>query len=238
MVTSSATLRSNISDQPNRWAVYVLYDKAEPNKVRYVGLTCDPRKRLSAHRNPKAADQTHRANWARKVRDTGSEIIMEVVIDEIDLDAVKTAEMLLIAYHRENGGDLVNSSDGGDGVLEHSPETRARISAAKKAYFVANPEAREVQRQSARMNVLSVEARDSISRALTGVPRSEETRRRISAGKTGSTLSTETRAKISASLTGRKQSKETIAKRMATISARLKREPGGEEKRDAAEAHF
>jgi hypothetical protein len=114
----------------HNWIIYILFDPRYPKDVRYVGKTskllCQ---RLSAHLCAKK--DTHVVRWIKKIRREGhTPIIREI---ECGTDANwQNREQYWIAWHREHGHPLCNLTDGGDGGLNPSPETREKMSAAKR----------------------------------------------------------------------------------------------------------
>jgi hypothetical protein len=100
------------------------------------------------------------------------------------------AERFWIRYFRRLGCPLVNISDGGEGDMNKviSSEQRLKISQSLKAYFRANPVARE-----------------NISIRQTGVVVSAETRKKISQRGLGRKCSVETKNKMSQFWRGRKK---------------------------------
>ena len=184
-----------------KWAVYTLSDPRFPDAVRYVGVTHrNPKKRLKAHvydaRSGKA--NTHTANWIRSVlRDAVRPVLR--VIENGEGTGWDNSEMYWIAWHKEQGFDLTNHTDGGEGSLgfRHSSETRAKLRADKLG------------------KKLSLEHRSKISAAGMGRKTSPETRAKLSAVKLGNNPSPEVRAKISAAHLGAKHSPETRAKMSA-----------------------
>lgn len=85
---------------------------------------------------------------------------------------------------------------------KHTPETRAKISAAARGRKLS-PEACANMSMAAMGRVNTPESRAKMSAAHLGVPRTPETRAKISAGLKGRRVSPETRAKISSSLKNR-----------------------------------
>ena len=110
--------------------IYALYDR--PNRIRYVGKTTKPvTQRLLKHiQNAKAGEKTRKGNWLRQYIASGAQPrvgVLEVVGGTGDEE-----ERKWIAHFRQNGSDLVNATDGGDGTpgLVFTPEHRDKISKA------------------------------------------------------------------------------------------------------------
>lgn len=131
--------------------------------------------------------------------------------DEIEKEYIELARL-------KYGDKCVNLADGGVnyvhkvGEFKHSPEARAKMSAARKG----KPKSEEWKRK--------------MSEAMTGVKHSEERRRKNSECHKGQKVSEETRQKISASLKGRKVSEETIEKRRMTRAKRKQNQGQSEQK--------
>jgi predicted GIY-YIG superfamily endonuclease len=105
-----------------------VYGLADPRTagiagIRYVGVSGDPTRRLHRHlRAARRREQTAVARWLRRLRRRPAMTVLVVTNRE---DAA-SAERATIAYLRANGADLVNVSDGGDGLI--SAEHIARLS--------------------------------------------------------------------------------------------------------------
>lgn len=156
------------------------------NGKMYVGVTCGTlAKRWWTHQRDSAKGSSvplHRA-----IRKYGPSVFsLEELFEYPSRDEALEAEKYLIAILglRSSGG--YNASDGGEGGSAmrgrtHSPETRARMSAAQ------------------RVRVLSDAAKARMSAAPRGRPRSDATKAKISAALSGRVLSDSHRARIAAS---------------------------------------
>lgn len=135
-------------------------------------------------------EDSHKNRWFKKLLREES-IKPEIVPYCVGLshEEAKSLEIEVIRCLRESGFNLVNSTDGGDGVTM-TPETRAKIGAAHAG------------------KIISPEARAKISAANTGKKHTPEWR----AARTGKKHSPEHCAKIRASQTGKKYSPEHCAK--------------------------
>lgn len=90
--------------------VYCLYDKAEC-KVRYIGVTLNPKKRFTAHKysnNVDSLKKYHKTKWVAKCKELGMKILF--VGSEKDCYAL---EVELIAKYK-NKKRLTNMSSGGE----------------------------------------------------------------------------------------------------------------------------
>ena len=159
----------------------------DTNEVFYVGMGKENKRAYRKfNRNP---------HWHNIVKKAGYTV--NIVYKDIEWEEAKQIEILLIAkYGRKDLGlgNLVNMTDGGEGVLGLicSEETRQKMSEALKG------------------RTFSEEAKQKISEALKGNTRSEETRQKISEAKQN--MSEETKQKMSEAKKGRKLSEEHIQK--------------------------
>lgn len=132
-------------------------------------------------------------------------------------------------YNQSNGGpDFVNK--------RHTPEARAKISAAQKGKNAGPLSAAHRAKLSAakKGRRRTPEARAKISAGLTGLVITPETRAKIAASRMGKPpwnrgrrLSPETRAKMSVAATGRPKSPEHRAKISAALKGRVARQRDG-----------
>jgi predicted GIY-YIG superfamily endonuclease len=131
-----------------KWFVYFLVDP-RIGKVRYIGITCDPKRRLREHRND--AVNPKRKHWPVHywiTKLTAEGVTPKMILAEEVADVVDAGyrERELIALYRQSGARLLNLSDGGMISIpptsraqaglklrnrKVSPETRRKISAKK-----------------------------------------------------------------------------------------------------------
>lgn len=102
-------------------------------RVRYVGKTVNPKRRLIMHLY--ANDDTYRDRWVRSLRATGVRPVM-VMLETAYTDWA-TREQFWICFYRENGACLTNLTDGGDGLAGRvvPEEEKQRISESNKRYW-------------------------------------------------------------------------------------------------------
>jgi hypothetical protein len=112
---------------PHCAVIYILY--AEDGRgIRYVGWTTKTLEgRLRQHRNEHS--DTRKCRWMKKV---GPKNVRLVVIKHVLVSDALRIEIEYIRIFREMGFELTNSTDGGEGCPNPSPETRAKMSVAKK----------------------------------------------------------------------------------------------------------
>lgn len=135
----------------------------------------------------------HCKNWHQSLADKGLEPKIEVVqeLQDDGLDArqeLSQLEIHWIAVYRAFGCRLTNLTDGGEGQLNPSEETRQKLCAARKRRAPA-----------------SEETKKKIGDAMRGRPLSEEHKKKIAAAKRGHRHSDEFKKKISESLIGNKR---------------------------------
>lgn len=165
----------------------LIYGLRDPRtqEIRYVGSSKRGLARPRVHAGlARRGEPGHKANWIRSLQADGLSyeiVVLERVQTVADLTS---AEMRWIALGK-SAGTLTNLTDGGDGVL--NPSLESRQSRAEKL----------------RGHPVSAETRRRISIGRAGFKHTEETRQRISASLRGGKRSAETRAKQAAAATAR-----------------------------------
>lgn len=182
------------------FSIYVLIDPADSVEFRYVGVTRYPDVRLQEHLDD--PDETYKGRWIRKVLSEGRTPELQIIHSDIESeDEAYEWEIGYIAALRERGHRLTNATDGGDGIINPTAETRTKMSAGMRVCW-QNPEYRVrhlIPLIAANKNrVHSIETRARISAALKGKPKSIESRAKLSAARKGRSLSAETIVKRTA----------------------------------------
>lgn len=208
--------------------IYKLVDPREPEHVRYVGKTIDPRKRYLEHIRmaEKRVRICYSSNWVFSLlsENTNPEMI---IIEEATFENKKDwyeRERYWIAYYKELGHRLTNYTDGGEGGSfsgrEHTDEHKKYMSEVLTGR-VFSEETRAKMSASAKGRIQSEEARRKNSLKKTGKRLSEDTKRKLSEANKGREVSAETvekmldtKRKNGTTGLGRKQSKEHIQKRI------------------------
>lgn len=203
------------------YCIYVLIDPRD-NRIRYIGQTPRPEGRYKEHCK-KQYRNNHRACWLNKLRSLDLKPIMQI-IEECSDSSWAERETYWIAYYREVlGCDLVNATDGGEGMNNPSEETRRKMSEARKGKTHSEESKRKMSEahrnrsddhrrnlsESHKGKTLSEEHRHKISEAKQGEKNhnfgkspSEEHRRKLSDAQKGKTHSDETRRKMSEANSG------------------------------------
>jgi hypothetical protein len=99
-------------------------------KVRYIGKTMNLKQRFDRQLNEQS--KTYRCNWIQSLRSKGKKPVQVVLQELNDTDDWQAAEKKWIAIAKKYGWDLVNGTDGGDGVVNLPKESRQRIADAWK----------------------------------------------------------------------------------------------------------
>lgn len=175
--------------------------------IRYIGQTTGrlDRRLIHHHYDAKKLSTIHKSNWIRSVINAGHEVVISALEENAEWG---TAERKWIAHYRSLGVDLVNTTDGGEGVIGYVRDQawRDRRSALMKG--------RTSPRKGAKLT--------------------PEQRAQISERQKGRTLTDEQRAKLSAALKGKKKSPEHVAKIAAANRARHPPKPEPTEEEIAA----
>lgn len=214
---------------------YIIYGLRDPRtgELRYIGKSTTgltrPKKHLLAVR---LEDGTHLSNWRKSLHRIGLLDQIEItVLEETTGSELGDREIWWIAQAKIAGADLVNGTDGGEGMLgrkgwRHSEESKERMRLArlgKKASEETRAKMREAHKgkkmpETLKEKLLSIHtgrkhSAETIERMkIAHSEISEETRRKLSESLKGKTLSEETRAKMSEAHIGYKHTPETIEK--------------------------
>lgn len=96
--------------------------------VRYVGKATNPKRRFEFHCAQTQKFKSHLGYWVRSVLHQNRRPVLEV-IDEVPETEWPAWEVAYIDFFREQGFDLVNGTNGGEGAAgtTHSEETRAKL---------------------------------------------------------------------------------------------------------------
>ncbi len=126
--------------------IYALVDPVT-DKIRYIGKTKSPTKRVADHLCTR--EKNHRGCWIRSLKERGLAPRFQI-LSEVPEDRWQMWERGYIEIYRQAGFDLVNETDGGDGVSSGtilSTETKRKMSLGQRGK-VRSPETRELMRRS------------------------------------------------------------------------------------------
>ena len=128
--------------------IYGLVDPLESEHVRYIGKTRVKERPRGHEKEALVVDyHTHKIHWILSLLVEGRTydvITIEQHLITISDEDLNLSEKFYIAKYRSEGHALTNSTDGGDGVINLSPESRLKISLASKKYWEDHPEFREM----------------------------------------------------------------------------------------------
>lgn len=97
-------------------------------RIRYIGMSGNPDNRIKKHLREARVQKNHRADWIRSLLAQGLKPELEILAQVPELDWQRW-EIDYIAAFRSMGFDLVNGTDGGEGISNPSKEMRAKIGA-------------------------------------------------------------------------------------------------------------
>ncbi len=198
----------------------VIYAIRHRSGKQYVGSTARWAQRQREHRGRLRAGRhcnPHlQAAWAKYGEDAFEFVVLEIVAD-LNLLLIREQHWIDATQAYARGYNLLVQAGSRRGT-PHSPQHRARISAAKAGH-IHTEAAKELIREARAKQVMRPEAMAKTHAAVRGVPRSAEVRLRIAAAHAGKKLSEETKAKLRAANLGSKDSPETRARKSAALKA-------------------
>ncbi len=206
--------------------IYGLFDPRNL-ELRYIGRTKHPASiRVSQHiHDAKKNNITHKDRWVNQLISEGLRPATEI-LEECTEDNWSEIEQAWIAECKKFGLNLVNGTNGGDGLRVDSltPEHREKIRIANtgKRYFGRKASDETRQKMSLARKGKSAtwmigfnptkETREKLSKAGTGRVLSDDARRKISESKKGKPKSEETKEKLRQANLGKKHTEETRKK--------------------------
>ena len=140
-----------------------IYALTEPaGGVRYVGKSDSPLRRFVVHLRDKSSRRLGR--WIRLLQRSEQNPRLEI-LEWVDCCGWQEAERKWIAYFRQCGFDLVNHTDGGEGLVNPTRETRRRMSKTQKR-LMTDP--------AYRAKIFTAERNRKISSSLVGKQKAPE----------------------------------------------------------------
>lgn len=114
---------------------YKIYKLLDPttNEIRYVGRTVQKlENRLKKHLN--ANDKSHRVNWIKSLTKNELTPKIELICETDSFDVCCELEKFYIQKFKNEGADLVNMTDGGDGSIgfKHNESSIIKMKEAAK----------------------------------------------------------------------------------------------------------
>jgi len=112
---------------------YYIYSLKSPitNEVVYIGKTKNPEKRLKDHHRIENRIRCRLDRWKLLMSEIGLKANMEILL-ECNENEVNDRERHFIKIFKENGYNLLNMTDGGDGLQNPSTEVRKKIGEKSK----------------------------------------------------------------------------------------------------------
>lgn len=207
---------------------FTLYGlKKGDGEIRYIGITSQSlTSRLQQHLWERR--DTYKTRWIEKmIREENLKPSIVPYCVGLTLSEANDLERRVIAELKTLGFDLVNSTDGGDGITM-TPETCRKIGDANRKR-VQTPETRKKISEASRgennpnfgktFGPMPKETREKIAAGNRGRIKSDAECKNISIALTGKTHSVEHRKNNSAARIGKRLSRESVEKREATRRA-------------------
>ena len=114
-----------------KFLIYALLDP-ESEEIRYIGKSCNGLARPKQHFYPSSLRvHSYKNSWMKSVFSRGLRPGIRVLQEFDSKTHLAAAEMYFISGYKRIGSRLTNLTDGGGGVVNPSPISRAKMSAAK-----------------------------------------------------------------------------------------------------------
>jgi len=149
--------------------IYALLDPLT-NKIRYVGKANNINSRLYQHLRDNA--RTHKVSWIKSLNGIKPVLIL---LDEIEEDEWEFWEIYWISQCKTWGFDLVNHSNGGQGVLgtKHTLEHKNKISNSNKGKKHSE-ESKKLMSESRKGIIFSETHKQNLSKSHIGLKYNSE----------------------------------------------------------------
>jgi len=193
---------------------HVIYGLVDPTRgIRYIGYTSRSlRKRLRAHLVESQKKATcHRHHWIRSLISRGLKPEIVELEECTEKNWMKRERYWILKLR--TSCRLVNSTDGGEGLLNPSEKTRKRMSKARRARVITDETCRRIS-----------EANKGKNTWMLGRKLSKETRAKLSKARKGRKFTAEHCAKISAALMGHAVS-DSVRKAVSEAHRKFKHTP-------------
>lgn len=111
---------------------YIYALKDPEGEIRYIGKSANPPARLRSHLSRARSGETkhHAANWIRSLLNRGESPKIEIIFTVPEGEPWEPYEIRMISEFRAEGHRLTNSTGGGDGFFDMSPEALSKRVAA------------------------------------------------------------------------------------------------------------
>jgi len=188
---------------PETTFIYALIDP-RTDKIRYVGKSNNPQKRLCSHLS-KTID-TPKGRWITELKELSLQPIMEI-LEEVAADDWSDKEKQWIRKLTTEGCNLTNRNPGGQGPYCHREEIKKQISRTMKGRRLSKEHKRNLS-LAMKGRKPTAKVRRAQRKAATGRKKTKRELRLLSAANKGKVISEETKIKISRANSGRKHGLE------------------------------
>lgn len=140
--------------------IYTLHASNDPEcRPRYVGFTCNPKKREKEHNG--GWELGRKGDWTRALLKLGHKAVLVAVFTFRSDDIAERAaiEATWIESYRLKFSDLLNDAGGGSGIAKTSDWARRRNSESKKKNYRDNPDKAKRHSEKMKAHYRSPEAR-------------------------------------------------------------------------------
>ncbi len=112
--------------------IYGLCDP-DTNELRYIGKSNSPKKRILDHIYSCNDSITHKNNWIKSLLKENKKPILKI-LDQVPIIDWQMWETFYIKKYREEGHNLTNHSDGGNGTTQHDYNTIEKMKLRHKLF--------------------------------------------------------------------------------------------------------
>ena len=122
--------------------IYSLSDPNDINNIRYIGMTgVSLKSRLCRHlsRSKCGSEVNHRVCWINYLVKNGYKPHISLIEDNLTESEAKTKEINYIKLYRDNGFDLVNTSNGGE-YNQTSEQVKNKLSQTLQKFDITKEE--------------------------------------------------------------------------------------------------
>lgn len=208
-----------------------IHRRGDTGEVFYVGKGSGQRAGQASSRN----------TWWKNIAKLHGHKVEIVAYWDVERDALDH-ECALIAEYRASGAQLVNATDGGDGICgyRHTPETKEKIAEAGRGHSRKHsPETKAMLSEIGTGRKATAEAKANMSASRKGRKLSEAHKKSVSdalKGKPAPPMTDEHRRNISESLKGKRRAPFSEQHRSRIAEAGRGRTPSEETRKKLSEA--
>jgi len=144
-----------------------IYGLADPitKDIRYIGKSERVKERYANHMNDNS--KTHKVNWIKSLKSKGQKPFLIILEELSDTDNWQEKEIFWIKTAKDKNWNLVNSTNGGDGVVNISGEGRLRMLATWKGRK-HKPETLIKLSNASKGRIKSEESKNAMSKIMMG----------------------------------------------------------------------